>query len=217
MITQLLIVLFFLAMIRGQNDGILSEKKLNASRELEECFSKNCLESSDEKFDRDFTRLSTPILLLTHQALRRTYTLDTPGIPLNFGHIFLTPIQFVKQLPDFKILIIDCRSQLDYSREHIRSAHNVNCRSKLIGRKLSTKALEEIEPSLSSSLKSSDGVIIYDQSTSFSSEEQMRALPIHLVVQSVRRSNKRVQIIQGMPRGMLNFGRAIPGRVFFFF
>lgn len=93
--------------------------------------------------------------------------------------------------------ILDCRSQMDFGSERIRSSHNINCRTKIMARKLTSKRLEDVEPNLSSSLNRSDMVILYDQSTEIRGEEKINTLPINLVVQAAQKSNKMVQIIQG--------------------
>lgn len=93
--------------------------------------------------------------------------------------------------------IIDCRSQMDYGCERIKSSYNVNCRAKIMARKLLSKRLEDVEPSLTISLNNSDIVILYDQSTNERSEDKIRLLPINLVIQAVIKSNKAAYIIEG--------------------
>ena len=114
---------------------------------------------------------------------------------------FITPEQFAELISDNSdkherryYPIIDCRSQIDFGCERIRSSHNINCRAKIMARKLTSKRLEDVEPSLSASLSSSDSVIIYDQSTDLLGEEKICSLPI---VQAAKNSNKNVHIIQG--------------------
>lgn len=97
-------------------------------------------------------------------------------------------------------VIIDCRSQMDFGSERIVTAHNLNCRAKLMAKKLMSKPLEGIEANLSRALAQSDSVILYDQSTDGCSQEKVRSSPLHLVVQAARRSNKRVYILQGRQR-----------------
>ncbi|CAF0802310.1 unnamed protein product [Rotaria sp. Silwood1] len=114
---------------------------------------------------------------------------------------FITPREFVELVfqnsNSQKMPILDCRSQMDFGSERIRSSHNINCRTKIMARKLTSKRLEDVEPNLSSSLCNSDTVILYDQSTDVRAEEKMHSLPINLVVQAAQKSNKKVQIIQG--------------------
>ena len=86
---------------------------------------------------------------------------------------------------------------MDFGCERIRSSHNINCRTKIMARKLTSKRLEDVEPNLSSSLHNSDIVILYDQSTDVPEEDKIRSLPMNLVVQAAQKSNKIVQIIQG--------------------
>jgi len=117
----------------------------------------------------------------------------------NYG--FITPREFVElvsQNPNAQDLpILDCRSQMDFGCERIRSSHNINCRTKIMARKLTSKRLEDVEPNLSSSLNKSDLVILYDQSTDVRGDDKLSSLPINLVVQAAQKSNKKVQIIQG--------------------
>jgi len=114
---------------------------------------------------------------------------------------FITPRQFVELVSQnsnaHDLPILDCRSQMDFGCERIRSSHNINCRTKIIARKLTSKRLEDVEPNLSSSLNNYDTVILYDQSTDAPGEDKIRSLPINLVVQAAQKSNKKVQIIQG--------------------
>ena len=118
----------------------------------------------------------------------------------NYG--FITPREFVELVTQKTnaqdLPILDCRSQMDFGCERIRSSHNINCRTKIIQRKLTSKRLEDVEPNLSTSLNKSDTVILYDQSTiEHGGEDKIRSLPINLVVQAAQKSNKKVQIIQG--------------------
>ncbi|CAF0959705.1 unnamed protein product [Adineta steineri] len=114
---------------------------------------------------------------------------------------FITPREFVELVSQNSNSqnppILDCRSQMDFGSERIRSSHNINCRTKIMARKLTSKRLEDVEPNLSSSLNKSDLVILYDQSTDIPEEDKMRSLPMNLVVQAAQKSNKKVQIIQG--------------------
>jgi hypothetical protein len=114
---------------------------------------------------------------------------------------FITPREFVELVSQNSnaqdLPILDCRSQMDFGCERIRSSHNINCRTKIMARKLTSKRLEDVEPNLSSSLNNSDTVILYDQSTDPGEEDKISSLPINLVVQAAQKSNKKVQIIQG--------------------
>lgn len=114
---------------------------------------------------------------------------------------FITPSEFVELVSQTSnaqdLPILDCRSQMDFGCERIRSSHNINCRTKIMARKLTSKRLEDVEPNLSTSLNRSDLVILYDQSTNIRGEDKIHTLPINLVVQAAQKSNKRVQIIQG--------------------
>jgi hypothetical protein len=74
-----------------------------------------------------------------------------------------------------------------------------------MAKKLLSKRLEDVEPNLSTSLNNSDIVILYDQSTDVRSEEKICSLPINLVVQAAKKSNKKVHIIQGRSKG--NFSK----------
>lgn len=120
---------------------------------------------------------------------------------LNGNCAFITPSEFVelisKKSDAHDLPIFDCRSQIDFGCERIRSSHNINCRTKIMARKLASKCLEDVEPNLSSTLDKHDTVILYDQSTDLRGEEKISSLPISLVVQAAQKSNKRVQIIQG--------------------
>jgi hypothetical protein len=111
--------------------------------------------------------------------------------------LFITVKQFADIVEHQNVPIIDCRSQIDYGCERIRTSHNINCRAKLLAKKLISKRLEEIEPGLAVSINNSDMIILYDQTTDARDEEKIRSLPINLVLQAARRSNKKVYIIQG--------------------
>ena len=117
---------------------------------------------------------------------------------------FITPKEFVNLISQDSnaldlctVPILDCRSQMDFGCERIRSSHNINCRTKIVARKLASKRLEDVEPNLSSSLNASDLVILYDQSSDAKSDEKNQVSPINLVVQAAQKSNKKVHIIQG--------------------
>ena len=119
---------------------------------------------------------------------------------------FITPQQFVElvsqdsdALDHSSVPILDCRSHIDFGCERIRSSHNINCRAKIMARKLASKRLEDVEPGLCSSLNSCVNVVLYDQSSDVRTEDNMRSLPINLVVQAAQKSNKKVHIIQGTP------------------
>ncbi|CAF3095951.1 unnamed protein product [Rotaria sp. Silwood2] len=138
-------------------------------------------------------------------SLTKSYSCsDTISSNINGHCSFITPRQFVELISEnsnthehISYPIIDCRSQIDFGCERIRSSYNINCRAKIMARKLLTKRLEDVEPNLTSSLSNSDIVILYDQSTDERAEEKLRSLPINLVIQAAKKSNKIVHIIQG--------------------
>ncbi|CAF1163554.1 unnamed protein product [Rotaria sordida] len=138
-------------------------------------------------------------------SLTKAYSCaDTLSSNINGHCSFITPRQFAELISENSNThehksypIVDCRSQMDFGCEHIRSSHNVNCRAKIMARKLISKRLEDVEPNLTPSLNSSDTVILYDQSTDERGEEKLRLLPINLVIQAATKSNKIVHIIQG--------------------
>ena len=66
-----------------------------------------------------------------------------------------------------------------------------------MARKLLSKRLDEIEPNLTNLFQHSEILILYDQSTDVHTEDKLRTLPINLVVQAAKKSNKKVHIIQG--------------------
>ncbi|CAF3621389.1 unnamed protein product [Rotaria sp. Silwood1] len=138
-------------------------------------------------------------------SLTKAYSCsDAMSSKINGNCLFITPKQFFELISENSNIhehksypIIDCRSQIDFGCEHIRSSYNVNCRAKIMARKLISKRLEDVEPNLISSLNDSDIVILYDQSTDERTEEKLRSLPIYLVIQAAKKSNKIVHIIQG--------------------
>jgi hypothetical protein len=173
------------------SDLILAEKKLNMlSNGDKSTLSKN-LTNCTNKHPASERRLS----------LTKAYSCsDTISSNSSGNCSFITPKQFADLYSTHErkcLPIVDCRSQIDFGCERIRASYNVNCRAKLMARKLQSKSLVEIEPSLASSLNNSDTVILYDQSTDVRTEEKLRALPINLVVQAAKKSNKKVYIIQG--------------------
>jgi hypothetical protein len=183
------------------NGSILAEKKINMLSSVD----KSTSNSNTISFSKNITNTnvnSTIKYPLSEKrlALTKAYSCSDTGssnIPGNC--FFLTPKQFAELISqNSKCLpIVDCRSQIDFGCERIRSSHNVNCRAKLMAKKLLSKRLEDVEPNLSASLNNFDAVILYDQSTDVRTEEKIRSLPINLVVQAAKRSNKKVHIIQG--------------------
>ncbi|CAF0873711.1 unnamed protein product [Rotaria sordida] len=167
-------------MSRIYNDYVLAEKTMNTFTNIDK---------------------STKTTTTKRAPLTKAYSCSD-ALPSNSTDhcAFITPTQFVELVHNSnaqKMPILDCRSQMDFGCERIRSSHNINCRTKIMARKLTSKRLEDIEPNLSSSLSNSDTVILYDQSTDLRAEEKMNSLPINLVVQAAQKSNKKVQIIQG--------------------
>jgi hypothetical protein len=186
------------------DDYILAEKKINMLSNVEKAcpsnsnpvnFSKNIGKSnvnSTIKYSAPDRRLS----------LTKAYSCsDAVSSNSTDNCLFITVRQFadlISKTHEHKIVpIIDCRSQIDFGCERIRSSHNINCRAKLLAKKLITKRLEDIEPGLEVSINNSDIIILYDQSTEARDEEKIRSLPINLVLQAAKRSNKKVYIIQG--------------------
>ena len=170
-------------MNRFHNNCILTEKPMNTY-------------SSAEKTPINSNSLSKKV------PLTKAYSCsDTCPSNANNHCRFITPSEFmelVSQTTNSQDLpILDCRSQMDFGSERIRSSHNINCRTKIMARKLTSKRLEDVEPNLSSSLNRSETVILYDQSTEIRGEDKIHTLPINLVVQAAQKSNKKVQIIQG--------------------
>lgn len=146
---------------------------------------------------------TTPTTTLSRKVpLTKAYSCSD-ALPSNSSNHckFITPSEFVELVSQASnaqdLPILDCRSQMDFGCERIRSSHNINCRTKIMARKLTSKRLEDVEPNLSPSLNRSDLVILYDQSTDVRGEDKIHTLPINLVVQAAQKSNKRVQIIQG--------------------
>ena len=189
--------MFFLSFI-GMNpflyESILAEKKINTLSHMDKSsttnsdtvtFSKNIGGNNNVKYPSADRRLSLTKAYSCSDAVSKNQ------------HLFITVKQFADIVEHQHVPIIDCRSQIDYGCERIRTSHNVNCRAKLLAKKLISKRLEEIEPSLEASISSSDMIILYDQTTDVRDEEKIRSLPINLVLQAARRSNKKVYIIQG--------------------
>ena len=186
------------------NDCILAEKKLNMLSNVE----KSTSNSNTITFSKNITNVNPTITYTPPErrvSLAKAYSYsDGISSNLNGNCSFITPRQFAELISqnsnthERKCLpIVDCRSQIDFGCEHIRSSYNVNCRAKLMARKLASKRLEDVEPNLSVSLNNSDAVVLYDQSTDVRCEEKIRSLPINLVVQAAKKSNKKVYIIQG--------------------
>lgn len=131
-------------MIRLQKDCILSEKTMNT-------------------FPTGEKAPSNP---LKRNPLTKAYSCSdaspsaSNSSPGNCA--FITPSEFVelvsKKSDAHDLPILDCRSQMDFGCERIRSSHNINCRTKIMARKLSSKRLEDVEPHLSSTLKEHDTV-----------------------------------------------------------
>lgn len=169
-------------MNRFYNDCILAEKTMNTFPNA----------------DKTSTSTSTS----KRAPLNKAYSCsDATPSHLTGTCAFITPKEFVELVSQStnsqELPILDCRSQMDFGCERIRSSHNINCRAKIMARKLISKRLEDVEPNLSSSLNKFDTVILYDQSTDLHGEDKISSLPINLVVQAAQKSNKRVQIIQG--------------------
>ena len=183
------------------NEYILAEKKLNMLPHLDKT-------SSCHTNATPFSKTSSvqPVKALERRlSVVKTYSCSNANS--NETNLFITPKQFVDLCLDRKttLPIIDCRSQIDYGCERIRSSHNINCRAKLLAKKLISKRLEDIEPNLTTLIEHSDRIILYDQSTDARDEEKVRSLPIHLVLQAARRSNRKVFIIQGKTQRCLIF------------
>lgn len=187
-------------MLRMQNcQGILSEKKLNSSETHDKVESDIGISSNETKTNTgSIDQSSSNPNVDCRTSLSKAYSCThATSMSSELTSLFISPKQFHVQFSKMAVVIIDCRSQIDFSSEHIRSAFNVNCRSRLISRKLISKRIDEVEPSVASCLKLSDSVILYDQSTEQSTEDQIRSSPIYLAVQAARRSSKKVHIIQG--------------------
>ena len=176
-------MLCFKGMNRFPNNTILAEKTMNTFPNV-------------DKPSKSTTTANKRV------PLTKAYSCSDAS-PSNFNGncAFITPRQFVELVSQNSnaedLPILDCRSQMDFGCERIRSSHNINCRAKIMARKLTSKRLEDVEPTLSSSLHNSDFVILYDQSTDLPEEDKIGSLPINLVVQAAQKSNKKVQIIQG--------------------
>lgn len=174
-------------MNRFHNQTILAEKLMNTL-------------SNADKSSKSATPAAT--VAAKRAPLAKAYSCsDATPSSHSGGCKFITPQEFVELVThrsdSHDVPILDCRSHMDFGCERIRSSHNINCRTKIMAKKLTSKRLEDVEPTLSSSLHNSDLVILYDQSTDVGAGEKMHSLPINLVVQAAQKSNKRVQIIQG--------------------
>lgn len=140
--------------------------------------------------------------------LTKAYSCSSASRPLPIGNFaFISPQEFVELITAdsdaddlSNVPILDCRSQIDFGCERIRSSHNVNCRAKIMAKKLASKRLEDLEPTLGHSLNNSDKVILYDQSSDARTAERIESSPINLVVQAAQKSNKKVHIIEGSLR-----------------
>ncbi|CAF0885940.1 unnamed protein product, partial [Adineta ricciae] len=104
------------------------------------------------------TKTSTTTTTITKRApLTKAYSCSDAS-PSNSSGVcrFITPKEFVDLVSEKSnnqdVPILDCRSQMDFGCERIRSSHNINCRTKIMARKLTSKRLEDVEPNLSSSL-----------------------------------------------------------------
>ena len=170
------------------NDCILAEKKLNMLTNLEKTSSCHTSITFSQTSERKLSLMKTYSCI---EANSSHHSNDT--------NLLITAKQFADlfERKSSSLPIVDCRSQIDYACERIRSSHNINCRAKLLAKKLISKRLDEIEPNLSNLIEHSDRIILYDQSTDVRDEEKVRSLPINLVLQAAKRSNKKVFIIQG--------------------
>ncbi|CAF0956700.1 unnamed protein product [Adineta steineri] len=187
------------------SECILAEKKLNMLSNVE----KSSSNSNTSTFSKNITNVNQTIIYPSSErrlSLTKSYNCSkTISSNLNENILFIVPKQFVELISQNSNIherkcspvVIDCRSQIDFGCERIHSSFNINCRAKLIARKLGSKRLEDIEPNLSLSLNNSDIVILYDQSTDIRSEEKLRLSPLNLVVQAAKKSNKKIYIIQG--------------------
>ena len=187
------------------NPFYLAEKKMNTLEKVETStsLSKNVMKHPDLTVNstNKYPSSEKRVLLGKANSCSNAVSSDCTG-----HCTFLTPKQFVTMLSQYErkcLPIIDCRSQIDFGCERISTSHNVNCRAKLIARKLIGKCLEDVVPNLSTVLKNCDIVILYDQSSDIRMEEKISSLPINLVVQAARKSNKKVYIIQGMNASLL--------------
>lgn len=181
------------------NEYILAEKRLNTLSHIDKtssCHTSSIPFSKTTSVQSAERRLS---IVKPHNS-SDAHAHDT--------NLFISVKQFVDLCTERKtnLPIVDCRSQIDYGCERIRSSHNINCRAKLLAKKLVSKRLEDIEPHLAPLIEHSDRIILYDQSTDVRDEEKLRALPIHLVLQAARRSNRKVFIIQGKTQRCLFLG-----------
>ncbi|CAF1286667.1 unnamed protein product [Rotaria magnacalcarata] len=174
------------------NDSTLNSINLTISKSLPICLTS----STNETIKCPLTEKRTP--------LTKAYSCSDAMSSCSNGHFsFISPREFYELMSENshtherKYPIVDCRSQIDFGSERIRSSHNVNCRAKIMAKKLMSKRLEEVEPSLSTCLNNSDIVILYDQSTDERIQDKIRSSPINLVIQAANKSNKKVHIIQG--------------------
>ena len=196
-------LLFLLGMNRFHKDFILVEQPMNTYA--------NTDKTSPSKVNASGTSAATaavpPSSSTRRVPLTKAFSCSDTGRSTSLGHCaFISPKQFVELVSQdsnaldlSSVPILDCRSQMDFGCERIRTSHNINCRTKIVARKLASKRLEDVEPNLCSSLNNSDRVILYDQSSDVRANEKSQSSPINLVVQAAQKSNKIVHIIQGKP------------------
>jgi hypothetical protein len=189
-------------MNRSSNDCILIEKTMNQ------------LPTTNASLPLPRLSINGDSSVLNAYMLNKILPIDQSCSDFNDNHVqswhnqlFITPRQFADIIQDTiskmscrSVPIVDCRSSIEFSCQHIRWSCNVNCYTKIIAKKLTSKRLEDIEPSLLSAFHNFDMVILYDESTDASDEEQIRSLPIYLAVKAAKKSNKQVHIIKGTHR-----------------
>jgi hypothetical protein len=114
------------------NDCILAEKNINMlpNADKSTTFSKNITNTninSTTKYPPSEKRLS----------LTKAYSCsDASSLSIPGNCVFITPKQFSELITHERksLSIIDCRSQIDFGCERIRSSYNVNCRAKLMAK-----------------------------------------------------------------------------------
>lgn len=70
-------------------------------------------------------------------SLTKAYSCsDASSLSIPGNCVFITPKQFSELITHERksLSIIDCRSQIDFGCERIRSSYNVNCRAKLMAK-----------------------------------------------------------------------------------
>ncbi|UJR31261.1 hypothetical protein I4U23_018761 [Adineta vaga] len=182
------------------NDHILAEKKFNMLSNTDLTIT----HSNSNTFSKSITNINSSLITLTPPENRSSLSKVYPNADADYC-TFILPRQFFDLITinsslherKYRPVMIDCRSQIEFGVERINSSYNVNCRAKLLIRKLTSKRLEDIESNLSYALNHSDSVILYDQLTDIRSEEKLRSSPLNLVVQAAKRSNKKIFILQG--------------------